>query len=852
MQVAHIPEEEATEKAEFLGIKPRFETHTIPSWQDQYIPYETISNKVVQEYLNFTSQLEKTQSSSMASEHKLADEVKNLLSDIDGEIIEGVDICVAFCQIQESKCINLLHQIFETYWKSEKATEMEMNEVCILIRSLSLKLTKVFAFIFSNIDVFHELLELVKRLTQAFTQFKALEYFERYLQKQEASIRYLIEHKAFVILHHALLAICGHFKFKLNKPGQKNHHQELTFNLLADHKKAGLESFYYLYTQAKEMFAVSENQENWAKNPVANLNFAEEILNKQKTFLEDQFMYHFSKFGFRFDLYYSSKETTKRVDLLMRPEKMVIDQFTKVFTGDRSTVFKESAVKMCYSMTDLTMVIIHGGLVLVNIGANNFNLGEYQAALNYTTALSVGIQVAVQVSTFLSYLCWNMYSNTQFKYPYLLSIVFMMVGNLLYYLGPTFLDNRTTVLGLMITGRILIGFGSVKVLSLKFITLCVEVRFYTLMVTFYILDISIGLCLGPGLVAFWEYMPGTRSLGPTLITRYTGMSFIFMFIWVITFFWFLFYFDGLNTRIKQYYVRMIRSETLSKRKGSMLARQPTAELDTFALRGQKIIEEAPQDYELLASDPKTKQIYRELASIAHRLEPSRKKNFPFVVAFFPNSMALLMVMIFFMMKAFVQTACVSEAAPLSLLHFGHNTQWVGYFFLFSLLYAPVAMVGAIVFIQRGWEDKSVLILALVISLVGCLLKINYHYDQPMGDVQFYYGTAVVIIGTLMLEVGTVATLGLVISPNFKMGYVNAGLIFTCVGVLADLLGSLLPLIYTQIDGQAAVPFYMYIVGAVILSVSMVLVLYNYHKIQKYKTIKVINESVRDFEKEGVE
>ncbi len=137
-------------------------------------------------------------------------------------------------------------------------------------------------------------------------------------------------------------------------------------------------------------------------------------------------------------------------------------------------------------------------------------------------------------------------------------------------------------------------------------------------------------------------------------------------------------------------------------------------------------------------------------------------------------------------------------------------------------------------------------------LVGIVISINYHYNEIMNEFHFYFGFAITICGVMLTEVGAISCLGMVISPNWKMGFVNAGFLFVVIDIWASLLGSNLYLILKSIDGPEAVPFYLNIIAVGVFAVILAIILIQFKRLMRYKNIKIFTELFQNRIKEVIE
>ena len=158
-------------------------------------------------------------------------------------------------------------------------------------------------------------------------------------------------------------------------------------------------------------------------------------------------------------------------------------------------------------------------------------------------------------------------------------------------------------------------------------------------------------------------------------------------------------------------------------------------------------------------------------------------------------------------------------------------------------------------------DRHILIIATVIYIVGTLLKINYEFDKPMPEVQYYAGSCVLFIGSLLTEAATVAILAKVISPTLKRGFLNAGLLSGTADTLGRSLGNssftLFTLFGTEENaknlgadfdyGIRAYSYYWYITATCMLVMCLVTTILFLPKLQKYTIITIERNDEDDME-----
>ena len=161
-------------------------------------------------------------------------------------------------------------------------------------------------------------------------------------------------------------------------------------------------------------------------------------------------------------------------------------------------------------------------------------------------------------------------------------------------------------------------------------------------------------------------------------------------------------------------------------------------------------------------------------------------------------------------------------------------------------------------------DRYILIIATLIYIVGTLLKINYQYDKPMPEVQYYLGSCILFIGSLLAEAATVAILAKVISPTLKRGFLNAGLLSGTADTLGRSLGNssfTLFTIFGTVDnaseiappgeewdyGIRAYSFYWYITATAMLVMCLITTILFLPKLQKYTIITIERNEEEDLD-----
>ena len=132
------------------------------------------------------------------------------------------------------------------------------------------------------------------------------------------------------------------------------------------------------------------------------------------------------------------------------------------------------------------------------------------------------------------------------------------------------------------------------------------------------------------------------------------------------------------------------------------------------------------------------------------------------------------------------------------------------------------------------------------------MKINFEFDKPMPQGQYYAGSCILFIGSLLTEAATVAILAKVISPTLKRGFLNAGLLSGTADTLGRSLGNSSFTLFASLGTEAnasetgvdfdygirAYSFYWYITATAMLVMCLITTFIFLPKLQKHTIITI--------------
>lgn len=127
----------------------------------------------------------------------------------------------------------------------------------------------------------------------------------------------------------------------------------------------------------------------------------------------------------------------------------------------------------------------------------------YTQYFNINASISGAIQ-AIALASLIFLLIWSRYIKfATYKTPFLIWIAFSAVGNLLYYLAEMktdFDDKSVNVHGIIILifGRILMGIGSARLSTRKYLAMTIKPWAQTKYSSFFVATVSAAFCIGGG------------------------------------------------------------------------------------------------------------------------------------------------------------------------------------------------------------------------------------------------------------------------------------------------------------------------------------------------------------------
>jgi hypothetical protein len=145
-----------------------------------------------------------------------------------------------------------------------------------------------------------------------------------------------------------------------------------------------------------------------------------------------------------------------------------------------------------------------------------------------------------------------------------------------------------------------------------------------------------------------------------------------------------------------------------------------------------------------------------------------------------------------------------------------------------------------VFMARKIKDKFTMTIGFLVIICGCLLKINYTFNETMPIVQYFEGSIILFSGTLIAEAAAVAIMSKVLSPKLRNGFFNAGLLSGLADPTGRAIGNASFTLFSAISGKESFPFYIYVIGSAVITILMILTIALYPLLEKHIVVRAID------------
>ena len=571
------------------------------------------------------------------------------------------------------------------------------------------------------------------------------------------------------------------FNSGMNEPAKTDHKKE-NHNV----REIAMNNFSTnVEVQPFKVINLNKTEEEMRKKIEANLVEAERNIILQENFFKQHQNNMFNQLGIKVARYDATILSSRAHDYYS-DQKLEKNAYISIALDYN---VEEVATKACYSMLDLYLVYLHTFLYILNYYGLGQTSPDYAASLNLQPSLSGILQAATPVAAIFFGFFINVITKTKYKFPYLLCLSMLVLGNLFYYLAETVKSNNAAALALLILGRMVFGMGGSRLMTRKFIAINVPSSFQSKHSTYLVGFSALGITLGPGISSMLEFVKPTTIAG-TSLTTFNILSFVFFFVWLFLFIFFIFVFKGYDKSIEKEMIKMKKNEeALAQRFNDLHTLYHN--LENRKLKQQLSIMQKNQD-NFIASGLEVRMNpnynpEQSFVPVEPRNYVRKKESRSIFKVFFPNNITFFSLWCFLIFKT-VQEAYFTEQPQMTNEFFNWTSQDVGWFMLaLTLVGVPTAIITG--YATKKMEDRKILLIGFVLYIVSCLLKINYLFDQPMNIYHYFIASSILFCASLVGEAAAIAILAKVISPSLKLGFLNAGLLAGTADTLGRAIGN---------------------------------------------------------------
>ena len=490
--------------------------------------------------------------------------------------------------------------------------------------------------------------------------------------------------------------------------------------------------------------------------------------------------------------------------------------------------------KANYSQFDLILVLLHTSLFMTGLYGMAITSYRYLISLGIDSSISGALQAATPIGATIFSFFLNWYTNKRrYKMLYLICISLLMIGHLIYFLAEAVKSSSSAGMAMLVISRLLIGAGGARMMTRKYLNVFVAMWAQGTYQFIFVALTCIALCLGPGLSAALEYAVPTNGVEDhvndgKIIKPWNVISFAFVFVYAILLVPFIFWFKGTDLDEKESKGSLNTSDTQDS-VTSCVSYTQQKDIDRLnSILGLASVEVKEDILPVTIERSETLQPVSLIdAASGWKISVS-----------LPNWQLFLSVTILLFIKI-VQEGFFIELPQLSILYYKNDTKWSGFFLLISICVLLPVSIGAII-LSRYVRDATVLMIGLVSLFASALIKINYQYDKPMNEVQYYFGSILYFASFLVAESASGAIIAKTATPRFKTNFFNSGMLAGSADTIGRAIGSGLFTLYSLVHGKATVPFYQYTINGGMILCMIIATAATWKYLLKYSFVRMVD------------
>ncbi|GMH35397.1 hypothetical protein BSKO_03265 [Bryopsis sp. KO-2023] len=360
-----------------------------------------------------------------------------------------------------------------------------------------------------------------------------------------------------------------------------------------------------------------------------------------------------------------------------------------------------------------------------------------------------GIMVgAADISAMIAAIFYSIWTNHSFRQPMVFTAVVLIVSNAMYSIAYDWGG-----LPLLMTARLITGFGAARSLNRRYIADFVKKENRTLASAAFVGSSSLGMAMGPFLAIPLDGVGSRKWLGLTF-NNVTLAGWVMCGAWVVFLVVSILFFAEPPRRKVPESEQSLLSDYHQSSSGS-------------SSNGD-------------AHDCKTFPEFPKRSTFKFHKDPS----------FFPT---MVMVTLLFALKLEQQGAVSS--LPMFTNKYGWSESNVGLFLaIMGVVVIPVNLMMGV--LSKYAKDQVQCLFTNLLCLVGSVIIIGVPYNVfdndagELGRLRYFSGFTIVYVATIVMEGAAMSLMSKVIAPEMALGTFNAGLLATDSGSFGRFIGNL--------------------------------------------------------------
>ncbi|RDX84757.1 SPX domain-containing membrane protein, partial [Mucuna pruriens] len=407
-----------------------------------------------------------------------------------------------------------------------------------------------------------------------------------------------------------------------------------------------------------------------------------------------------------------------------------------------------------YHFMSLTLNLANTFLYMVNTYIIVPTADDYSMSLGAAPTVCGIVIGAMAVAQVFSSVYFSAWSNKSYFRPLVFSSIVLFLGNCMYALA-----YDLNSIWILLTGRLLCGFGSARAVNRRYISDCVPLKIRMQASAGFVSASALGMACGPALAGLLQT---DFKIYNITFNQDTLPGWVMTIAWLIYLVWLWITFKEPSHEIEENRVpHQSSAENSALEKG---IKQPLLISSEY-----KKDENADQDYDDSEEAPEeSRQPAKSMGSAYRLLTPSVK----------------VQLLIYFMLK-YAMEILLSESSVITTYYFKWTTSTVSVFLAcLGLTVLPVnIIVGS--YISNMFEDRQILLASQIMVFVGILF--SFHIIFPYSEPQYICSGLLMFVSAEVLEGVNLSLLSRVMSSRLSRGTYNGGLLSTEAGTLARVI-----------------------------------------------------------------